>query len=81
MSIATTIVEQLKKFAKVLVYVGERASMNEKSISVNPVKLDELVSTFGKIYASTHTVSRNLPKPPDCEAVFVMVWIIASDFL
>lgn len=53
MSTNTAIVGQLRRFAKVLVYVGERESVTTQSISVSPVKLDELVSMYDKIYAFT----------------------------
>lgn len=79
MSLNNTIITQLKRFCKVSVYVGERESTTTDSVSVSPVKLDELVAMYEKIYRFTHTIWRNLPTPPDCEPALVIIWMIASE--
>lgn len=79
MSLNDTIIEKLKMFSNVPVYLGERETMTTESISISPVKLDELVGMYEKIYAFTHTIWRNLPNPPDCEPAFVIIWMISSN--
>lgn len=53
----------MKRFSKLPVYVGARESMYTDSISISPVKLDELVDMYEKMYTFTHTIWRNLPNP------------------
>lgn len=79
MSPSNTIITQLKSFSKVLVYVDERESTRMDSVSISPVKLDELGAMYEKIDTFTHTISRNLTDQPDCEPAFVVVWMIAAE--
>ncbi len=79
MSLSNSVITQLKRFSKVPVYVGAKESAVTESITISPVKLDELISMYEKIYTFTHTIWRNLPTPPECEPAFVIVWMIAAD--
>ncbi|KAJ4307973.1 hypothetical protein N0V84_012378 [Fusarium piperis] len=51
MSLSDVIITKLKEFSNVPVYVGEKESTLTDSISISPVKLDELVT----IYESVHS--------------------------
>lgn len=79
MSLSNSVVSELKRFSNVPVFVGSRESTTADSISISPVKLDELVTIYPKIHTFTHTIWRNLPSPPDCEPAFVIMWMIASE--
>ncbi|OAP53856.1 hypothetical protein AYL99_11878 [Fonsecaea erecta] len=68
MSLSNDIMAALERLATVPVRVGER-----DSILINAGKLDDLVGVYEDLYTVTHTIWRNLPDPPDCERVHVIV--------
>jgi hypothetical protein len=79
MSITNNIVASLKKISNVPVYDGQREAMSGDSILLSSVKMNELVGMYEDLYAFTHSAWRNLPPPPDCERVFVLIWMISAE--
>ncbi|OAP53935.1 hypothetical protein AYL99_11815 [Fonsecaea erecta] len=79
MSLSNNIIAALKRLATVPVYVGERQTIDTDSILISPGKLDDLVGVYESLYAFTHTIWRNLPDPPDCERVYVIMWMISAE--
>ncbi|KAK3634121.1 hypothetical protein LTR56_015467 [Elasticomyces elasticus] len=64
---------------RVPMYDGQRESVIEDSILISSVKLGELVGMYRDLYAFTHSAWRNLPNPPGCEPVFVLMWMISAE--
>jgi hypothetical protein len=79
MSMNRNIIESLRSIAKVPVYLGEREAMSGQSILISQVKMSEVVAMYKGLYEFTHKAWRNLPPPPDCEAVFVIIWMLTSE--
>ncbi|KAK2591299.1 hypothetical protein QQS21_011017 [Conoideocrella luteorostrata] len=61
------------------VYMWSKDSIDIASVSISPVKLDELVQMYETIYTFTHTIWHNLPTLPDCESAVVIIWMIAAE--
>lgn len=79
MTLSNDIIAELRKLANVPVFMGEREMTSGDSIVISPVKLDELVCMYERLYVFSHTVWRNITIPPDCESTYVIVWMIASE--
>ncbi|KAK4897239.1 hypothetical protein LTR49_028029 [Elasticomyces elasticus] len=58
---------------------ARRESVVRDSILISSVKLGELVGIYQDLYAFTHSAWRNLPNPPDCELVFLLMWMISAE--
>ncbi|KAK2598040.1 hypothetical protein QQS21_005817 [Conoideocrella luteorostrata] len=68
-------IDEVEKFSTVPVYVGDKESIAVDSVSISPVKLDELVQMYEKMYHSpTHYGVLT-----DSEPAFVIVWMIAAE--
>ncbi|KAK0888904.1 hypothetical protein LTR91_023581 [Friedmanniomyces endolithicus] len=73
------IIASLKRASNVPVFVGQRETIVQDSILISSVKLNELLAMYDDLYAFTHSAWRNLPTPPDCESVFVLMWMISAE--
>lgn len=78
-TLPSLVISALRKAANVPVYVGQRESMNQPSILVSQIKMDELANMYETLHQFTFAAWRNLPSPPDCEKTFVLMWLIACD--
>ncbi|KAK6436900.1 hypothetical protein LTR95_006904 [Oleoguttula sp. CCFEE 5521] len=79
MSISNAVISALKSVSNVPVFVGQREITTETSILLSSVKLNELLGMYQELYAFSHSAWRNLPTLPDCESVFVLMWMISAD--
>ncbi|KAK5162694.1 uncharacterized protein LTR77_011247 [Saxophila tyrrhenica] len=79
MSISNNVIASLKAVSNVPVFVGQRESVNDESILISSVKLNELTAMYSDLYAFTYSTWRHLPDAPDCERTFVIMWMISAE--
>src|ERR1700744_2882400 len=80
MSLSNTIVAALKRLATVPVYVGESTDDGHGLDSDQPLEAGRARGDLpGPVRVYAHTIWRNLPDPPDCERVYVIIWMISAE--
>lgn len=74
----STIIAELKQVATVDVKIGEETSLDPSIITIDEMKMNEVMAGYNYLNTLVHKAWSNLPTPPVKEKTHVFVWFIAS---
>lgn len=74
----STIIRELKEIASVEVVLSENPAPNESVITIDTMKMKEIIAGYNHLQTIVQKTWSNLPSPPVKEKTHVFVWLIAS---